>query len=112
MYTDLCDVQPRSTTDQAYGSKETYGAVVTDVRCRYAEKQMRGLNGITNEWLTTTVSLLLVPYSSDIDEGAKVSNIRLGDGTVIDGNYQVDAGALNRRGRMHRHRSLRLKRVS
>ena len=49
---------------------------------------------------------------ADIQEGDRVSNIRLNDGTVLTQIYEVDGGSLQHRGRMTRHRMVTLKKVS
>jgi len=108
---DSCDVWRYASTSQAYGKKRTPAIHLSDVPCRLIIKEQRGFNSVTGEWLKQTTYRLLTLHDVDLVEGDRVTNIRMHDATLDNLNFEVDGGALVRRGRMAAHRSMSLKRV-
>jgi hypothetical protein len=111
-YSDLCDIQRRGVTTQAYGSKPAYTEHKFNVRCRLSAKRKGGFNSVTGEWVIITEYRLMLPRNTDIEEGDRVVNIRQKGDSAIRKNFQVDGGALQRRGRSHRHKTVILKQVT
>lgn len=110
---DSCDVSRRSAAAQGYGSKPTYAAAhLIAEPCRLIESSQKGFNSITAQWLTEAAFKMLVLPETDIQDGDRITNIKLKDGTIFSQNFEVDGGALQHRGRMVRHRVLLLKKVS
>ena len=107
---DSCDVSRYAVTSQQYGSKRTPAAHLSDVPCRLVPKDARGFNSVTGEWMEETFYTLLTLADVDIEEGDRITNIRMHDDTLDQLNFEVD-GILRRRGRMASHRRMKLKRV-
>ena len=108
---DRCDVSRYTVTAQAYGSKRTPVAHLSDVPCRLVIERQEGFNSVTGEWPKRTVYTLLTLPDVDIEEGDRVTNVRMHNDTLDRLNFEVDGGALKRRGRMAVHRRMKLKRV-
>ena len=108
---DRCDVSRYTVTAQAYGSKRTPAAHLSDVPCRLVIKEQKGFNSVTGEWVKRADYTLLTLADVDIEEGDRVTNIRMHNDTLDQLNFEVDGGALKRRGRMAVHRRMKLKRV-
>ena len=108
---DHCDVSRYTVTAQAYSTKRTPAAHLSDVPCRLVIKEQEGFNSVTGEWVTRETYLLLTLPDVDIEEGDRVTNVRSHNDTLDQLNFEVDGGALKRRGRMARLRSMKLKRV-
>lgn len=110
---DRCNVQRRSATSQGYGAKPAYAAAhLTGEPCRLVEKAQRGFNSITAQWITDTAYKMMFQSEADVLEGDRITNIVLQDGTKLTQNFEVEGGSLQHRGRMSRHRMVRLKKVS
>lgn len=109
---DRCDVKRKAASKQAYGSKPVYTDHLSAVPCRLDTTNQRGFNSITAEWVVTTVYQLEVQPNRDIQEGDRITNIRLQDGTLMIENFEVDGGAIPLRGRMAALTILSLKKVS
>lgn len=117
--TDTCDFLARGVRKQAYGAKPTHDTyLATAVPCRLIEKTQRGFNSITAQWLTTTTYKLMLPYETEILEGDRVTNIRLYGNQASDRDallqqhFEVEGGALAKRGALVRHKTVSLKKVS
>ena len=108
---DRCDVSRYTVTAQAYGSKRTPVAHLSDVPCRLVIERQKGFNSVTGEWVKKADYLLLTLPDVDIEEGDRVTNVRSHNDTLDQLNFEVDGGALKRRGRMAGHRKMELKRV-
>ena len=108
---DHCDVLRYTVTAQAYGSKRTPEPHLSDVPCRLVIKEQKGFNSVTGEWMKDTDYTLLTLPDVDIEEGDRVTNVRMHNDTLDQLLFEVDGGALKRRGRMATHRRMKLKRI-
>ena len=108
---DRCDTLRRTVTAQAYSSKRTPEPHLSSVPCRLVVKEQKGFNSVTGEWVKQTDYTLLTLPDVDIEEGDRVTNVRMHNDTLDRLNFEVDGGALKRRGRMAVHRRMKLKRV-
>lgn len=115
IFTDRCDVKRRATTAQGYGSKPSYALHLTGQPFLLVTKTQRGFNSVTGEWLVSTSYTGHFPTGTDIQEGDQLANVSLDDNAdsdVVGGTFQVDGGAVSRRGRGSRVKIVGLKRVS
>lgn len=115
IFTDRCDVQRRATTAQGYGSKPSYSSHLTGQPFLLVTKTQRGFNSVTGEWLVSTSYAGHFPSDADVQEGDQLRNVSLdrnADPETIGGTFQVDGGAISRRGRGSRVKILGLRRVS
>ena len=108
---DSCDVSRYTVTAQVYGSKRTPAAHLSDVPCRLVIKDQHGFNSVTGAWVKKTDYTLLTLADVDIEEGDRVTNVRMHNDVLDDLTFEVDGGALKRRGRMAMHRRMKLRRV-
>ena len=110
---DRCEVQRWNRKMQAYGGGKTYASHLTSVPCRFVTKTQNAQSAITGEWTKLTTYKVMVLPDADIEEGDRIVNVVLQGATVADSHqYEVDGGALPHRGRMARHKTLTLKKVS
>lgn len=115
IFTDLCDVQRRGTTAQGYGAKPSYAIHLTGQPFLLVAKAERGFNSVTGEWLVSTSYTGHFPAGVDVQEGDRLTNVSLddkSDSEDVGGTFQVDGGAIARRGRGSRVKIVGLKRVS
>lgn len=115
IFTDRCDVYRRATTAQGYGSKPAYSSLLSDQPFLLVTKSQRGFNSITAEWVTTTLYTGHFPTGADVQEGDQLQDVvlnRNGETETFSGTFQVDGGAISRRGRGSRIQIVGLKRVS
>lgn len=116
---DLCDIERRSVTPQGYGGKPAYAAYLADVACHYETRTQRGFNAITAQWEMQSGHMLIVTASTDIQEGDRVKNVRLNrnDSDLVANavgdalTFQVDGGAITKRGRLTQTKEVSLRMV-
>lgn len=115
IFTDRCDVKRRATTAQGYGSKPSYALHLTGQPFLLVTKTQRGFNSVTAEFVVDTSYTGHFPPDTDVQEGDQLTNVSLdrnADPETVGGTFQVDGGALSRRGRGSRVKILGLRRVS
>lgn len=107
-----CTVERPSYAQSTSGEPvPSWATVAEDVRCRYVQKQERIAFETISLQMEQRDLLLLLP-GADIDEGDRVSDIRLySDDTLVDaGPFTVEA-RLTRNARAARHISVQLERI-
>lgn len=110
---DRCNVERWNRKLQAYGGGKTYAPHLASVPCRFVTKTQMAQSAITGEWTKVTTYKVMVLHDADIEEGDRIVNVVLQGATAADTHqYEVEGGAIPHRGRMARHKTLTLKKVS
>ena len=107
-----CTIEnPAGDLLNAYNNKtRQYGTPITDVRCRMVESQKRVWSDERQESVVQSVTMLLMPEDTVIDERAKISLVTLEDGTIVSDVFEVD-DLLVRRGKSAHHKTATLQRI-
>lgn len=105
-----CDIQRQFSGGEvnAHGLEtDNFQPHVSGVPCRYSEKEERRLNAENAEDVIFTVSTLLLPHDTDIQERDRIAGIVLENGTLLDKIFIVKK-LYKRRGRHVTHISAAL----
>jgi len=89
----------------------TWANVAVKVPCRFVEKAQRAFSTDLAQFVVATTYTLLLAPGADVREGDRIADVRLEDGMVQGGPFEV-ASALRRRGRALHHLSLGLETVT
>jgi hypothetical protein len=108
-----CSIQnPAAGSTNVYNNaSKGYAAAITGVRCRLVETRELVQSDEVTEGIIQSVYKLMVRGDVNLQENAKISNLTLEDGTVINDTFQV-IDLLIRRGRNAHHKTATLERLS
>jgi len=97
--------------DRYQADRVTWADVAVEAPCRFVEKSQRVFSTDLAQFVVTTTYTLLLAAGADVLEGDRIADVRLEDGSVQAGPFEV-ASALRRRARALHHLSLGLEIVT
>lgn len=109
-FTDLADVWRPTTSSEPYGGKDVPAVHLTDAQCRLTEKEQRGFNSLTGQWVIDTAYKVQFPHTADVKVGDQLRNIRRDGQTAVSVILEITGGG-KRRGHLSRLKSFSLKSI-
>lgn len=92
-----CTIERPTIADDAFKQAgKTWAAIATGQRCRYVEKEEKGFSIESADINFMKSGLVFFPADADLEEGDRLSSMKLEDGTELPSQFEI-MGILKRR---------------
>lgn len=109
-FADVVDIWRPVVSNEPYGGRDVPGQHICDLPCRLSEREQRGFNSVTGQWVITTDYHLQIGHNADVRVGDQVRNIRRDRGTAVPAILEIVGGG-KRRGKLVRMKSFSCKSI-